>query len=168
MLGGNALADSDFQGSGEGRSLDPGITKGGAKMDFKSGDEAAMGLDLETQDAVEDAAPAKARKSSEKAVAMDAKDKGSEELVAEKAGEAMAGAMAEVAKAAADKGDSKKVLDRRFDVKTDDSRNELLTEFGKETLEDRYLLPGESYQDLFARVADYFADDAEHAQRLYD
>ncbi|QZD91397.1 ribonucleoside-diphosphate reductase subunit alpha [Qipengyuania xiapuensis] len=137
-------------------------------MDFKSGDEAAMGLDLDTQDTVEDTAPAKAKKKPEKAVAMEKNDKGSEELVAEKAGEAMAGAMAEVAKAAAAKDDSKKVLDRRFDVKTDDSRNDLLTEFGKETLEDRYLLPGETYQDLFARVADYFADDAEHAQRLYD
>src|SRR3546814_19275518 len=30
------------------------------------------------------------------------------------------------------------------------------------------LLPGESYQDLFARVAAAYADDADHAQRLYD
>jgi ribonucleoside-diphosphate reductase alpha chain len=55
-----------------------------------------------------------------------------------------------------------------FDVKTDASRDALLTEFGKDTLRDRYLLPGESYQDLFARVASAYADDAEHAQRLYD
>ncbi|NCQ50275.1 MAG: ribonucleoside-diphosphate reductase subunit alpha, partial [Sphingomonadales bacterium] len=41
-------------------------------------------------------------------------------------------------------------------------------DFGKETLNDRYLLPGESYQDLFARVADAYADDEAHAQRLYD
>ncbi|MBX7528035.1 ribonucleoside-diphosphate reductase subunit alpha [Qipengyuania sp. 1NDH10] len=136
-------------------------------MDFKSGDEAAMGLDLDTQDTVEDTAPAEPKKA-KKAVSMESEDKGSEDLVAAKAGEAMAGAMAEVAKAAAKADDSKKVLDRRFDVKTDDSRNDLLTEFGKETLEDRYLLPGETYQDLFARVADYFADDADHAQRLYD
>ncbi len=47
-------------------------------------------------------------------------------------------------------------------------RDSLLTEFGKETLRDRYLLPGESYQDLFARVASAYADDEEHAQRLYD
>jgi ribonucleoside-diphosphate reductase alpha chain len=47
-------------------------------------------------------------------------------------------------------------------------RDDLLTDFGKETLTDRYLLPGETYQDLFARVADAYADDAEHAQRLYD
>ena len=56
----------------------------------------------------------------------------------------------------------------RFDVKTDASRDELLTEFGKDTLRDRYLLPGESYQDLFARVAAAYADDADHAQRVYD
>jgi len=56
----------------------------------------------------------------------------------------------------------------RFDVSTDAKRDELLTEFGKETLRDRYLLPGESYQDLFARVAAAYADDAEHAQRVYD
>ncbi|MEY4271102.1 MAG: hypothetical protein RLZZ58_2318 [Pseudomonadota bacterium] len=57
---------------------------------------------------------------------------------------------------------------RRFDVVTDASRDALLTDFGKDTLVDRYLLPGESYQDLFARVASAYADDAEHAQRLYD
>ncbi|OWQ95191.1 ribonucleoside-diphosphate reductase subunit alpha [Sphingopyxis witflariensis] len=61
-----------------------------------------------------------------------------------------------------------KVHARRFNVVTDKIRDALLTDFGKETLEDRYLLPGESYQDLFARVADAYADDAEHAQRLYD
>ncbi len=50
----------------------------------------------------------------------------------------------------------------------DRSRDALLTDFGKKTLEDRYLLAGESYQDMFARVANAFADDAEHAQRIYD
>ncbi len=53
-------------------------------------------------------------------------------------------------------------------VKTDNTRNILLTEFGKATLRDRYLLPEENYQDMFARVASYFADDNDHAQRLYD
>lgn len=48
------------------------------------------------------------------------------------------------------------------------SRDDLLTDFGKKTLEDRYLLAGESYQDMFARVSTAFSDDAEHAQRLYD
>ena len=53
-------------------------------------------------------------------------------------------------------------------IEVDRSRDALLTDFGKTTLEDRYLLPGESYQDMFARVATAFADDAEHAQRIYD
>ena len=53
-------------------------------------------------------------------------------------------------------------------VVTDPSRDALLTEFGKTTLTDRYLLPGESYQDMFARVATAFADDIDHAQRIYD
>jgi ribonucleoside-diphosphate reductase alpha chain len=53
-------------------------------------------------------------------------------------------------------------------VKIDRSRDKLLTEFGKATLMDRYLMPEESYQDLFARVASYYGDDADHAQRLYD
>jgi ribonucleoside-diphosphate reductase alpha chain len=53
-------------------------------------------------------------------------------------------------------------------VVVDRSRDALLTEFGKKTLEDRYLLPGESYQDMFARVAEAYADDEAHAQRIYD
>ncbi|MDQ2861401.1 MAG: ribonucleoside-diphosphate reductase subunit alpha [Pseudomonadota bacterium] len=53
-------------------------------------------------------------------------------------------------------------------VEIDRARDGLLTDFGKTTLEDRYLLAGESYQDMFARVATAFADDADHAQRLYD
>jgi len=63
---------------------------------------------------------------------------------------------------------SKTVDTRAFEVTTDESRDALLTEFGKETLKDRYLLPGETNQDLFARVAAAYADDAEHAQRIYD
>src|SRR5579875_1245318 len=53
-------------------------------------------------------------------------------------------------------------------VEVDRSRDSLLTEFGKTTLQDRYLLAGESYQDMFARVATAYADDADHAQRVYD
>jgi ribonucleoside-diphosphate reductase alpha chain len=53
-------------------------------------------------------------------------------------------------------------------VVVDRSRDALLTDFGKATLDDRYLLPGESYQDLFARVASAYGDDAAHAQRIYD
>lgn len=47
-------------------------------------------------------------------------------------------------------------------------RDGLLTDFGRATLADRYLLPGEGFQDMFARVAMYFADDSAHAQRLYE
>ncbi len=53
-------------------------------------------------------------------------------------------------------------------VQIDRARDALLTDFGKETLRDRYLLPGESFQDLFARVSTAYADDPAHAQRLYD
>jgi len=53
-------------------------------------------------------------------------------------------------------------------VEVDHSRDALLTEFGKTTLRDRYLIGDESYQDMFARVATAFADDADHAQRVYD
>jgi ribonucleoside-diphosphate reductase alpha chain len=54
------------------------------------------------------------------------------------------------------------------DVTTDPRRDALLTPFGRATLADRYLLPGETAQDLFARVARAYADDTLHAQRLYD
>ncbi|WP_407927262.1 ribonucleoside-diphosphate reductase subunit alpha [Komagataeibacter medellinensis] len=53
-------------------------------------------------------------------------------------------------------------------VRVDRSRDALLTAFGKATLDNRYLMPGESYQDLFGRVASYYGADAAHAQRLYD
>ena len=55
-----------------------------------------------------------------------------------------------------------------YTVEVDHSRDALLTDFGKDTLKDRYLLPGESYQDLFVRVASAYADNQPHAQRLYD
>ena len=53
-------------------------------------------------------------------------------------------------------------------VDVDKSRNEKLTDFGKATLSDRYLLPQEDYQDLFARVASTYGDNSSHAQRIYD
>jgi ribonucleoside-diphosphate reductase alpha chain len=65
-------------------------------------------------------------------------------------------------------GASSRVAPIRFPVQTDAARDALLTDFGKDTLKDRYLLPGESYQDLFARVASAYADDQAHAQRVYD
>ena len=54
------------------------------------------------------------------------------------------------------------------EITVDRSRDALLTDFGKKTMEDRYLLPGESFQDMFARVARTYGDDADHAQRIYD
>jgi ribonucleoside-diphosphate reductase alpha chain len=66
------------------------------------------------------------------------------------------------------RGDSKEVKPQLYPVEVDHSRDALLTDFGKDTLTDRYLLPGERYQDLFVRVASAYADDAAHAQRLYD
>ena len=53
-------------------------------------------------------------------------------------------------------------------VEIDHNRDEFLTDFGKTTLKDRYLMPEEEFQDLFARVSMYYADDSAHAQRLYD
>ena len=75
--------------------------------------------------------------------------------------------VSEAASAAQDRAERPQLqLVRKVEV--DRSRDALLTEFGKTTLEDRYLLAGESYQDMFARVATAFADDADHAQRIYD
>ena len=53
-------------------------------------------------------------------------------------------------------------------IKIDRSRDSNLTDFGKETLRDRYLGQNESFQDLFARVASVYADDNLHAQRIYN
>jgi ribonucleoside-diphosphate reductase alpha chain len=55
-----------------------------------------------------------------------------------------------------------------FKIEINDSRNNLLTDFGKSVLKDRYLLDGETFQELFARVAKYYSDNKEHAQRIYD
>ncbi len=95
-------------------------------------------------------------------------DAGSDQLVEKIGAEALSGALQAVAKAAKKPEDSKTIQPRRFTIVTDATRDDLLTLFGKDTLDDRYLLPGESYQDLFARVADAYADDQDHAQRLYD
>ena len=51
----------------------------------------------------------------------------------------------------------------------DYEKDKLLTKFGTEILKDRYMLPEEkSPQDAFVRAAAAFADNADHAQRLYD
>ena len=59
-------------------------------------------------------------------------------------------------------------MERGNRVEIDRSRDEKLTSFGIATLKDRYLLPEEGPQDLFARVAMYYGDDSAHAQRIYD
>ena len=133
-------------------------------MEFKASDEVLS--DAETGETLGNAAPAEAKKG-KKAVTMDKSDSGSEELIAAKGAEALGKAVAEAAKSAG-QSEEKKINDRRFEITIDESRDANLTEFGKETLTDRYLLPGEKYQDLFARVADAYADDQDHAQRLYD
>ncbi|MEM6511980.1 MAG: ribonucleoside-diphosphate reductase subunit alpha [Pseudomonadota bacterium] len=66
------------------------------------------------------------------------------------------------------RNESDKTTSIRHGILVDHARDALLTDFGKATMRDRYLLPGESFQDLFARVASAYADDADHAQRLYD
>ncbi|MXO97717.1 ribonucleoside-diphosphate reductase subunit alpha [Altererythrobacter xixiisoli] len=129
-------------------------------MDFRNGDDAAMSLgDSDVATPVMVANPEQ-----DTAMGMGQKDAGSDGLVAAGA----AGAMAKAMTAAAPKSDSKTVNPRRFTIRTNTDRDALLTDFGKDTLIDRYLLPGENFQDLFARVADCYSDDEEHAQRIYD
>ena len=54
-------------------------------------------------------------------------------------------------------------------IEIDYSKDSLLDEFSLRTLQERYMIPGEtSPQEAFARAAQAFADDEAHAQRLYD
>ena len=56
-----------------------------------------------------------------------------------------------------------------MEIKIDLNRDKYLSEFSIKTLQDRYLVDGEtSPQHAFARAAKAFADDEAHAQRLYD
>ncbi len=59
-------------------------------------------------------------------------------------------------------------MERGNRITIDKTRDSRLTPFGIATLVDRYLLPEEGPQDLFARVAMYYGDDSAHAQRIYD
>ena len=93
--------------------------------------------------------------------------KGSEAAMSDMA-TTLLGAVSSAAVDDAPVSDSKRINAQLYAVEVDHSRDALLTDFGKETLKDRYLLPGESYQDLFVRVASAYADDQPHAQRLYD
>src|SRR5438552_17027581 len=94
---------------------------------------------------------------------------GSSEVSASDVATAAADAPPKKARGAANAAgiDSKSIKPQTFDVRIDHARDSLLTDFGNDTLQDRYLLPGESFQDLFVRVASAYADDAAHAQRLY-
>ena len=59
----------------------------------------------------------------------------------------------------------KRIEELIHDIQFDD----LLTDFGKTTLKDRYLLPSEnSPQEAFFRAAKAFSDNDEMAQRIYD
>ena len=56
-----------------------------------------------------------------------------------------------------------------MNIEIDLRRDRYLSEFSIKTLQDRYLVNGEtSPQQAFARAAKAFADDEAHAQRLYD
>jgi len=57
---------------------------------------------------------------------------------------------------------------KAWNIEKSDIADQMLTVFGKEILKDRYLIEGETFQDLFARVATYYGDDQEHSQRLYN
>ena len=57
---------------------------------------------------------------------------------------------------------------KKYDIQIDNSRDELFTDFGSAVLKDRYLLEGETQQELFKRVALAYSDNEEHAQRIYD
>jgi ribonucleoside-diphosphate reductase alpha chain len=57
---------------------------------------------------------------------------------------------------------------RPNNIKVNPSADELLSDFGKAVLTDRYLYKGETFQELFARVAHYYSDNDEHAQRIYE
>lgn len=61
-----------------------------------------------------------------------------------------------------------KIASKNFSITANKSRNDLLSNFGKAVLKDRYLLDNEDCQDLFIRVATHYADNEEHANRLYD
>ena len=150
------------------------VSKMGAKVEFRNGDEPGM-ADIDTVLAETDRVFAPKPRVSKAAdhgptermalPMQDKSDPGSQDLVQQLGAAALAGA---ARAAAAPQDDSKSIHDRRFAIEVDHARDALLTDFGKETLDDRYLLPGERYQDLFARVADAYADDEAHAQRLYD
>jgi ribonucleoside-diphosphate reductase alpha chain len=62
----------------------------------------------------------------------------------------------------------KKTSEQKFKIKIKTEKDNKLSNFGKAVLKDRYLMPNESYQDLFSRVASYYAENEAHANRIYD
>ena len=54
-----------------------------------------------------------------------------------------------------------------FKININLKKDDRLSNFGKAVLKDRYLMPNENFQELFARVASYYADDQAHANRIY-
>ena len=99
-------------------------------MDFRTGDDAAMDLEQETATAVDVETKKKSSSSKKKkkekvakTVVAESEDKGVD-IVAEKAGQALAGAMAAAVSSSVD-GEKKKVNDRRFNVVKDDSCDEI-------------------------------------------
>ncbi|MBY0461903.1 MAG: ribonucleoside-diphosphate reductase subunit alpha, partial [Alphaproteobacteria bacterium] len=63
---------------------------------------------------------------------------------------------------------AKKALNLQEQLTTQEEKNDLLTSFGKATLSNQYLLPGEDYQDCFMRVALAYGDNLAHSQRIYN
>jgi ribonucleoside-diphosphate reductase alpha chain len=111
-------------------------------MEFRNGNEAEM--DGEAGLFAGETPPrAKAKEAGKApAVAMTQKtDSGSADLVAQLGAEALAGAAKAVAST---KDDSKAIAARRFAIVTDAAHDALLTDFGKDTLDDRYLLPAKA------------------------
>lgn len=146
-------------------------TMEGQNVDFRNGDERAEISQSPLIGADDAAVLPETSKEAGAGPAMPMNDKTdlatADLLTAERMGDLLSVAAA-AASSPKQPEDTKRVDARRFDIVTDPSRDALLTDFGKETLDDRYLLPNEKYQDLFARVAAAYADDAEHAQRIYD
>ena len=55
-----------------------------------------------------------------------------------------------------------------FKININLKKDDRLSNFGKAVLKDRYLMPNENFQELFARVASYYSDNQEHVNRIYD
>ncbi len=137
------------------------VRDSGVVDNYLDQDESETALAVETADAVEsDQFHAKTEQPSTETTALQTADLLADATAQESdanASEAVTDGMRDLAQ-----------NERGIQVRLDRSRDANLTAFGKATLLDRYLMPGEHFQDIFARVAMHFADDTAHAQRLYD